>query len=79
MLMIATDQPTAKADETGDTVTFTIPSGNGESVVFDLSPHQALRLAHTLNREVAQMMRNQRARDDWQEENVIHFRRTAQV
>ena len=79
MIFIATDQPTAKADDTGDTITLAIPSGNGESVVFDLSPNQCFVLQQQLNRAGADAMRKLQAREDWQAQNVIPFRRRAQA
>jgi hypothetical protein len=73
MILIATGNPTAKADGFGEGIELRIPSGTRESVTLDLTLHQCVRLEQQLRQATAEFYKAQRANADWRSENVLDF------
>jgi hypothetical protein len=75
MLLIATGNPSAKLDESGEAIQLRIPSGKRESVTLELTLNQCIRLRYDLQLATEQFFEARKAAADWRAENVIAFPR----
>lgn len=73
MELIATGQPRAKLDDTGEVIELSVPTGNREKIVFDLTPNQSLVLAQLLERANIEFFKARREAQEWRDENVLAF------
>lgn len=73
MELIARGQPRAKLHEAGDVIELTVPTGDREKIVFDLTPNQAFILAQTLEKANMAFFEARREAQAWRDENVIAF------
>ena len=73
MILIATGQPTAKADEAREPITLRIPSGDRECVKVDLTLNQCFMLEQRLRRAAIKMLEASREATEWRANNVLAF------